>query len=160
MGIEDELRRIQREEAERQRLEAAWDASIIKDYHPRVVQPPPHLKPVLDEARALLPFKESPKGVSPLGSAVIGTGPDGVTRVNLHVTRKTLLGNYKKVGNTLYAAISVGMGGRDSPDPTIIIFKERVEVSYRHCKLKHIENLSAEALSTFIANFISRARQW
>ena len=122
MSIGDEVRRIRQEKADRDRISAAWAASPFRKRDPRVGMPPPHFKPVLDEARSMLHYNKK---------VYIGKDPDGVTRVIPAYRRKLFFSIEERVWNARSVNIHLCWeSDSDSHSPVYLqMFEGRPEIA-------------------------------
>jgi hypothetical protein len=120
MGVHDELRRIQQEREERERESATWSKSLVGKYDTPIGLPPQELRSILDEARPLLKYDKK---------VIVGTGPDGITRV---ASSRTVyrLGLSKTIWNARCAEIPIANSDSDEILPWyLVIFQDREEVA-------------------------------
>ncbi|GEL94648.1 hypothetical protein [Cellulomonas composti] len=120
MGIEDEIRAARREREAREAEAQAWRSSPFDRRDPIVVACPQVIRATITESLPHLRFTRK---------VVIGTAPDGTTRVRTpgYQQVKKLFGGFRAVQqkpNANIAVVPVGSQGKDTPNLALWVLRD------------------------------------
>lgn len=152
MGLEDDVRRLQKKQLSEQQLEARWKASGVGKTDPVAFKPTGELAKIVREAMLLLEFKMY---------GFVGIGPDGVSRfirapIRGFICARTVSG---KRSNVKFADIPVGRQGRESPSLRLAVLNDGRVVKHDYLgrfQGYHWEKVSVAEIRDAIVEYLAQ----